>query len=536
MGAAPFVLNGLPLQTFAKNSDLQRLAADSTNDKVLVLIQLHGGNDGLNTFIPLDQYSQYYMLRPNLAISKSGNRQAITLDTTLGAEQQLGLHPDTLAFKSMYDSGRMNIVQNVAYENINGSHFRSRDVWFMGGDYDDYLASGWMGRYLDHYYPGYPESYPNEQMPDPLALEIGNSVSLAFHRDAGIPTSLSVQNPQQFYELITNVGGEPPESVADTYYGKELQWIMDIEEKSNQYAGRLKEVFEKGSNSSVEYPDKYPLNAPNNALNNPLSSQLKMIARLLNGGVKTKIFLAKIGGFDNHAQQVESYDSSLGTHAALLYHLSTAVKAFHDDLRKMGLQDRVMTATFSEFGRRAASNGSYGTDHGKAAPMMLFGDGVKPGVTGKNADLNDLDRNNLRHEFDYRQVFSSVLIDWMGASDEAITKTRFQDFKENRLEVVRTSPILSNKEFFDQRFRLENCFPNPVLSQTTFTFHISNRQTVRLSLYDKLGRKVRTLFEGVKEGGTHQLEADLSGLAAGVYVYELLAGERKTSKKLTKSS
>ncbi|MCK5700711.1 MAG: hypothetical protein KAI29_06145, partial [Cyclobacteriaceae bacterium] len=141
-----FMLNSLPLSAFAKSAPMHRLAASSDNDKVLILIQLHGGNDGLNTVIPVDQYAEYYQLRPNLAIPDKGLRKFIDLDSTLSVEDQVGLHPDLTHMKELYDQGKMNIVQNVAYENINGSHFRSRDIWYMGGDYNEYLPSGWMGR------------------------------------------------------------------------------------------------------------------------------------------------------------------------------------------------------------------------------------------------------------------------------------------------------------------------------------------------------------------------------------------------------
>jgi len=270
------------------------------------LIQLHGGNDGLNTVMPLDQYTEYYNLRPNLAIPYNGKRKYIDLDNTLITEDQIGLHPDFIHMKELYDQAKVNIVQNVAYENVNGSHFRSRDIWFMVGNYDEYLPSGWMGRYLDHQFPGYPDEYPNTDMPDSLAIEIGNGISLAFHRSNGIPTAISIQNPEQFYDLISSVGGMPPEYIANTHYSQELQWIMDIEEKSNQYAGRLKEVFEQGANSqNVTYPELYPYHAPSGRIRNRLVPQLRMIARLLSGGVKTKISLARLGGFDTHAEQVE---------------------------------------------------------------------------------------------------------------------------------------------------------------------------------------------------------------------------------------
>ena len=158
--AAPLLLGGIPLRLLAKENELFQLAASNPDsDRVLVIIQLHGGNDGLNTLVPINQYSKYYSLRSNIAIPQTGNRKYINLDGTLADNAQIGLHPDMTGMKALYDQGKMAVVQGVAYENFNQSHFRSRDIWLMGGDYDDYLGSGWAGRYLDKTYPGKTDKY-----------------------------------------------------------------------------------------------------------------------------------------------------------------------------------------------------------------------------------------------------------------------------------------------------------------------------------------------------------------------------------------
>lgn len=535
VAGAPFMLNSIPLSTLAKTAPLHRLAASSNNDRVLILIQLHGGNDGLNTIIPIDQYAEYYQLRPNLAIPDNGKRKYIDLDSALSVEDQVGLHPDLTHMKELYDQAKLNIVQNVAYENVNGSHFRSRDIWFMGGDYNEYLPSGWMGRYLDHEFPGYPDEYPSTEMPDPLAIEIGNGVSLAFHRNNGIPNAISIQNPEQFYDLITSVGGAPPESIANTHYGQELQWIMDIEEKSNQYAGRLKEVYEQGSNSAnVTYPELYPLNAPSGRIKNRLAPQLKMIARLLSGGVKTKIFLARLGGFDTHAEQVEPYDATMGTHAALLYHISSAMKAFQDDLKELGIEDRVLTMTFSEFGRRAYSNGSYGSDHGTSAPMFVFGKMVKPGVTGTNPDLNNLDRGNLRYQYDYRQVFTSAVVDWLEADSAAVDATLFSDWVDSRLNIIGNGITGTKEAFINERNYLQDCYPNPVKDRAVFGFRINGRSRVKLQVLDIQGKLIEVVLDEQKEPGLHHVTYDLQHLMPGTYIYRFQSGVIEETKKLVK--
>jgi uncharacterized protein (DUF1501 family) len=540
-GTAPIMLNHLPIQALASNGDLQRVAASTPTDRVLVLIQLHGGNDGLNTVIPVNQYDRYYTLRANVAIPDNGARKYITLDNTMPDERLAALHPDMAGLKELYDQGKTGVVQNVAYHNINGSHFRSRDIWFMGGDSDEYLPSGWMGRYLDTQYPGYPENYPNNEFPDPPAIEVGNAVTLGFHRANGIPMALAIRNPQQFYNLITSVGGVPPESITNTHYGKELRWIMDIEEQSNVYANRLRETYEKGANKVI-YPEKYPFNTKGN-VRNGLAPQLKMVSRLLSGGSRTKIFLVKMGGFDTHAEQVEQNDPSMGRHAALLYHISSAVQAFQNDLKQLGLEDRVLTMTFSEFGRRAFSNGSYGTDHGRAAPMFLFGKYANAGVLSNNPDLNNLRGGNLEPKVDYRQIFRSVLKDWMGASNEVLAKTRFNNSyiegdpgeklpEGADLKVVNTDKVTSTQSFIDRRFHLKDCYPNPAKTQTTIGFYINRPEEVKLKLIDQNGREVKKVLHENRGVGEHSVTVNLQDLKPGVYFYQIRAGILKDAKRL----
>lgn len=537
LAGVPMMLNNIPLKAMASNNQLQRLAATSTNDKVLVLIQLHGGNDGLNMLVPVDQYASYYNMRPNIAIPETGNRSYLNLDSTLAIEDQVGVHPDMEDLKELYDAARVNIVQSVAYENMNGSHFRSRDIWFMGADYDEYKDSGWMGRYLDYLYPGYPDDYPSTDMPDPLGIEIGSSVSLAFHTGKGIPASLSITaDPENFIDLINSTGGEPPESIKNSHYGEELQWIMGMEEKSNQYSDRLAEVWEAGGEKdpSVKYSYEYSQIAPSGIRRNGLSAQLEMIARLLAGGCKTKIFLASIGGFDTHASQVEEGDPTYGTHAALLNHISTAVKSFQADLKQRGIEDRVLTMTFSEFGRRAESNGSYGTDHGKAAPMLVFGKGVNPGITGTNPDLNNLDSGNVRMQYDYRQVFTAALMDWLEADSAAIAATEFSEWIDSRLPLIGGRVTGLTDEFINSRWGLRSCYPNPVRTKTSIVYKINALTEVRIDLLNLKGQKVTTFVNQRQIAGEHTITVDLTSIPAGTYFYRIKTPQFTQTKQLIK--
>jgi uncharacterized protein (DUF1501 family) len=328
----------------------------------------------------------------------------INLDDSIPVQDQAGLHPDMIAFKTLYDQNKAVIVQNVGYPDMNMSHFHGRDIMYMGVDGNDDnsgVSSGWMGRWLDTEYPGYPEGYPNDNMPDPIAIEMGSAMSIAFHRDDGIPIGMNVQSPEEFYNLINGVGN--PETLLyrpEGHAGDELEYLWEFEAMSNVYASRLRDVYLAGTNSSVDYPEEYPNPAPANFINNPLSGQLRLIARLISGGIKTRIFLCRIGGFDTHAAQVDPSNSSYGAHAALLYHLSSSIKAFQDDLANMGLEDKVLTMTFTEFGRRVYSNESLGTDHGTSTPVFIFGKAVDGKIIGASPDLTDLNNGNLRYSVD----------------------------------------------------------------------------------------------------------------------------------------
>lgn len=557
LATIPFTLGGIPIKLMAENS-LTRMAEQSTNDRVLIILQMHGGNDGLNSIIPVEAYDVYYKWRANIAIpAKNSLRKMILLDSTLPADVQVGLHPDMIAMKDLYDRGRMTVIQGVSYKNNNGSHFRGRDISFMGGGFDDYFSSGWVGRYLQQEFAPqvYPNDFPNAEMKDPLAIEMGSDVSLIFHQEGNIPTSISLNDPQSFARLVdelegfTDEGidprGKPPAALDATPYGKELNWILGLEDKSEDYAERLYEVYRNSPTTTVTYPERYPFNAPRGSMRNGLTPQLQLIARLLDGGgpglgVKTKVFLVKIGGFDTHAEQVESYDPTMGQHAALMYHIASAMRAFQDDLRARGLEDRVLTVTTSEFGRRIRANGSYGTDHGTGAPVMIFGKGVQPGVVGKVPDLN---QQNVEMQFDYRQVYANLLRDWMLVDENKINSDIFfKDFlngpKEdgggNYQPLPLATQVISGvqENFIASRFRLEDCFPNPASEFTTIKFRINATNEVRLTLLDNQGRTLRTLMHGERTEGEHEVQVSVTDLNAGIYFYTLTTGFYQETKKL----
>jgi len=578
----PFTIGGIPIKVMGDNS-LSRLAkASQGTPRVLVILQMAGGNDGLNNLIPVEAYDLYYSKRPNIAIPKQNKaRGFIPLDSTLAANAQGGLHAAIQAMKALYDIGRMTVVQGVSYKNNDGSHFRGRDIAFMGGSADDYLQSGWLGRYLEGEYPSgnpapndfykYPQDFlnplvPGNEMIDPLALEFGSDQSLIFHQEGNIPTSISTdvnlnfarditdtENPLEGFFETQNVDpfGIPPAFLDGSPYFKELNWIIDLEDKAKDYASRLLQLYNSGGAGATTYPESYPFNAPDGSKRNGLSPQLKLVARLLHGQVKlsgevqTKVFLVKMGGFDTHVGQVESYDPTMGGHAALLYHISTAMKAFQEDLRARGLEDSVLTITTSEFGRRIYSNGSYGTDHGTGGPMYIFGKGVQPGVVGTVPDMNEA---NVELQYDYRVVYANIMRDWMLINDDNRMNTIFPNINlpgkgimspEGTSDGVKfaTLPLAQQvitgvEGFIGERFSLEDCYPNPVKDKVTMHFKVNSTNQISIELFDIQGRKSKTLVNGVYASGEHKVEVELSDLATGTYIYEMKTGFYKESKKL----
>jgi hypothetical protein len=356
-------------------------------------------------------------------------------------------------------------------------------------------------------------------------------MSLAFHRENSIPIGFNIDSPEAFYNLINGVGATPPIVFPDSHAGEELRFLMEFEKKSNQYAERLKNVYLAGSNTaSVTYPETYPLNAPATSVKNPLSGQLKLIARLLKGGCKTRIFMCRIGGFDTHANQVEKYDTTMGNHAALIYHVTAAMKAFYDDLKGLGLQDKVLSMTFSEFGRRAYSNASYGTDHGTAFPIFLFGKGLKPGVVGTNPNLSDLNNGNLKYTVDYRQVYTSVAQDWFGASNEALTAAYFNTWLDKKIPLFEWTGIPEIKNTGETV--LLDSYPNPAKDIVHFSFFIHRSANVKLTLFDNTGKKVANILDEYRYFGKSTIPFSVSNLPAGTYVYSIETSEFKMTKKL----
>jgi uncharacterized protein (DUF1501 family) len=392
------------------SSPLLRAAAKGMGEgRVLVLVQLNGGNDGLNTVIPLEYYEAYHAARSNIAIPEDKILRLEGFDKT-------GLHPAMPEMQQLFAAGKLAILQGVSYPQPNFSHFRATDIWLTGADAGQILPTGWAGRYLDEEYPQFPRNYPNPEMPDPLAIQVGSLVSPAL-QGPSLTMGMAISNPNSFYDLIN----DKSQPVSETRAGDQLAYIREMAVKTDQYAGVIKKAAQKVTRQSDCYPPPGK---------NPLADQLKIVARLVAGGLKTRFYLVSMGGFDTHARQVETADTTTGAHAKLLARLSEAINAFQDDLAGLQVGDRVMGMTFSEFGRRIQSNASGGTDHGAAAPVFIFGEKVKANIIGQNPVWPDklTVNDNLAMQYDFRAIYSTLLEKWFLTDESAAASVLFKPY------------------------------------------------------------------------------------------------------------
>ncbi len=480
----------------AMGSHHLRQAIDEDNDKILVIIQMNGGNDGLNTIIPLDKYDILGNVRSNILIPES---------EVLNVSDNMGLHPSMSGLMSLYDDAQMTVVQDVGYPNQNRSHFRSIDIWTSGSPAELVWTTGWLGRYLEGLYPDYPIDYPNDEYPDPFALSIGSIVSETCQGTL-VNYSLAISDPLS----ITPLSNEGQGSTPDTPYGRELEFLRTTIDQANAYGTVISAAAEMGS-SSIEYGDS------------KLARQLQAIALLISGGLGTKIYIANIGGFDTHANQVEQGTTSTGIHAALLKDLSDAVYAFHEDLTSQGLEERVLTMTFSEFGRRIRSNGSNGTDHGTAAPMMFFGSCVSGGIIGDSPTLPDDPgvSDGVPMQYDFRSVYGSVLQDWFDIDVSVINAIFNAPYtyipivnRCNQTTPTDNIPSISGIEAYN--------FPNPFERLTTVAI-ASKGGPIRISLFNGMGHEIDIILDRTIASGELEIRYDGSHLVPGNYFCRVIS-------------
>lgn len=334
-------------------------------EQCLVFIQLNGGNDGLNTFVPYDN-PLYYNLRSKIALAK---------DTIIGKTNGMGFHPALKDFAAIQQSGDLSILQNVGYPEPVRSHFRSQEIWQTATDSNQYANNGWLGKYL----------YLQCKDHQPTAgINLDNIDNLALKGDE--PNSITVKDPNRF--KIKN----EKDDAATLSNNPQLDFVRKIANSVTEGSEDIQKALAK-STVEVSYPKTY------------LGKNLEWIARLVKGNLNSKVYYTSQNGYDTH-------DNQLNIHNKNLTELNDAVASFYSDLKNAKLLQNVTLVIFSEFGRRVKDNGS-GTDHGTAAPMFIIGGSNKGKVFGTNPNLSDLDNGDLKHEIDFRSVYASLLQDKM---------------------------------------------------------------------------------------------------------------------------
>ncbi len=383
------------IPNFLKAFEMQHLGQSQTTDKILVVIQLSGGNDGLNTIVPY-RNDIYYKSRPSIAIQS---------EKVLKLNDEVGLNPAMESLRALYDNGQMSIINNVGYPNPDRSHFRSMDIWQTASESTEYLNTGWIGRYLDANCAGNCVPYQ--------ALEIDDTLSLSMKGEK--VKALSVQDPEKLYKQVSgnfinkvaqNSAVQGHDNVAYLY--KTLAETASSAEflHSKRSAAQTK-IFR----STNQYPQ------------GELGQRLKTISELVISGMPTNIYYVSISGFDTHFNQVNQQER-------LLKNYAESVNAFVNDLKKNDRFKDVAIMTFSEFGRRVKQNASGGTDHGTANNVFLMSENLKrPKVVNEAPNLTDLDEGDLKFSVDFRQIYASLLKDWLKTESKVILGKNFESLK-----------------------------------------------------------------------------------------------------------
>ncbi|WP_296311859.1 DUF1501 domain-containing protein [Winogradskyella sp. UBA3174] len=495
-GAGTMMVGGMPLSA-SNSSKLAAAISNSETDRILVIIRLKGGNDGLNTIVPLYDYDTYAAYRPNI---RHYQNQITALTPDFGIPSYM----DDLL--DLWNNGGMKVVNGVGYENSSQSHFAGSDIW-ASTDPTNGAQSGWLGRHFEELYPEYLINPPNV----PAAIQIGSVGNLIFDSDSS-NYAFSVANPDQLQAIAENGTVHDMSSFPECIYGEQLEFMRGTTNTTYQYAGTIHEAYTEGVNTS-EYMDS------------DLGRQLSIVSRLIKGNLGTKVYMVTLGSFDTHANQVNN-------HRDLLVDLSNSMKTFYEDLAQAGFDDKVLSMTISEFGRRVYENGSNGTDHGTAAPMMLFGPALQGnGFISDHPDLSNLTNGNLNYTQDFREVYATIMQEWLcidsNLVDEALLNQTYA-----RVDLGFNCSLLSVDEFNQNRFKHQ-----VIYTDLDTILHIKNPYTQHtvIKLYDIMGRDVATLKNEMLFAGEHNIsikDTVSQKLHVGQYIYRISVGNQNFSKPL----
>ena len=497
-GGGSMMLGGASISA-SKASPLSVALSNSENENILVIIRLKGGNDGLNTIVPVYDYSTYANLRPTI---KHEQNELLALNADFALPNYMN------GLESIWGDGQMKVVHGVGYPQQNLSHFRSSDIWASAAD-QHVEPTGWWGRYFEDLYPDYLINPPEV----PPAIQIGSIGNLIFD---GVDNNyaFSVANPDQLANVAQNGALHEVTNLPDCVYGDKLLFMRSTSNTTFTYSQVINDAYLSSSNQAPY-------------TNEQLSEQLAIVARMIKGGLGTKVYMVTLGSFDTHANQEDD-------HRTLLEDLADSIKNFYTDLAVTGMDDKVLAMTISEFGRRPYENGSNGTDHGAASPVMLFGSGLNgSGFVGDHPDLSVWDNNdNLIPTADFRDVYTSVLTDWFCLDLNVVDLILLNETYEN-LDLGFNCDSLSTPDFSDvTRFAHVPIYKNgrPYIEiKMPVTAHVDIR------LYDILGKEIGALKNEILFPGNHSIDVLASlntRLTYGQYIYRISTGGQHYSKSL----
>lgn len=500
VGGGSVMLGATPL--IASNpSRLGKALAAAETDRVLIIIRLKGGNDGLNTIVPVYDYDVYANNRPTIRIPESN---LIRLDDNFAMPNFMR------SLERMWGDGEMKAIHGVGYPDQSLSHFRGTDI-IASSVSNSIVETGWLGRYFQEVYPEFRDNPP----PMPAAIEINNE-DLTFDGDDDINYAFSLANPNQL-ETIAESGllyGLP--DMENCTYAEQLTYLRTVANSTANYSGVIHQAYQRALNS-VAYAD------------NILAKQLAIVARLIKGQLGTKIYMVSLGGFDTHGNQIDD-------HANLMTIVSDAVKDFYDDLRIDQIDGDVLTMTVSEFGRRVAQNGSAGTDHGTASSVLMFGSGLNGnGFIGEHPSLTNLDGGgNLRFTTDFRDIYHTVLSQWL-CVDPALVNAAFMGSTYQNIDMgflCGEPPIITNP-LDDSIFH--TAVYDQLVNDVYVVYRAPTTMHVDVKLYNMLGQALGTLQNEVVFQGEHRVSVKENInmiLAPGQYIYKITTLDDKYTNSI----
>lgn len=503
------------------------------NDNIVVVVQLFGGNDGMNTITPYEWDMYYNQFRPTLHIPQ----KSVTI---ISKEQGMAMHPSLSqgvkgGMLGLFQEGKLGVLSGLGYPNPDFSHFRSTDIWLSGivpSSTSQPLPTGWLGRYFD--------TYAGADKPEsPYCIQIGKTPSLMFLGETG-EKSIVLESADDMYLQGQMVGGDKIDIEAEGFFKQEFDYVNNVGVEVREYSQVIKRAYDSGKNM-----ESYT--------NNTLSQQLKLVARLIDGGLKTKVYFVEQTGYDTHANQ----GGLDGTHSKLLKELSEAISSFQSDIEKLGHDKKVVGITASEFGRRPYENGSAGTDHGTSSIMFSFGTAVRGEIIGGYFGYYPLyDGFNHTYATDFRSIYYEIVTNWFGQSHDFAERIFGQKFnyinevgflkstqKDPTLPKPPDPPVVTidpetGQPSVGEKPSLERdkfmIFPNPVVQDWTYlrmNLHYQAKVTVTLVTLE--GKEVAQLMTGEYRPAQHDVILQVN-VPPGTYLVRIRVGKVTYGVKMVK--